>query len=68
MGLSAGSALKGSDLGIFADFWGDMADSARKVDTLAGRRVSSTQGKRLAEARRASHSARLGEVMTQPYL
>jgi hypothetical protein len=44
--------------------WGDGADSAQKVDTLAGRRVSSTQGKRLAEARRASHSASLGEVMT----
>jgi hypothetical protein len=52
------------DLGIFWDFWGDGADSAQKVDTLAGRRVSSTPGKRLAKARRASHSASLGEVMT----
>ena len=30
----------------FGDFWGDGADSAQKVDTLAGRRVSSTPGKR----------------------
>jgi hypothetical protein len=67
MGLSADSAKKNSDLGIFGDFWGDGADSAQKVDTLAGRRVSSTPGKRLAEAWRASHSASLGEVMTHPY-
>jgi hypothetical protein len=51
-GLSADSATKNSDWGIFGDFWGDGADSAQKVDTLAGRRVSSTPGKRLAEARR----------------
>ena len=44
------------------------ADSARKVDTLAGRRVSSTPGKGLAETRRASHSASLGKVMTHPYI
>ena len=55
-----------SDVGFLGDFWGDGADSAKKVDTLAGRRVSSTLGKRLAEARRASHSASLGEVMTHP--
>jgi hypothetical protein len=67
MGLSADSATKNSDLGIFGDFWGDGADYAQKVDTLAGRRVSSTPGKRLAEAKRASHSASLGEVMTHPY-
>jgi hypothetical protein len=64
MGLPADSATKNSDLGLFGDFWGDGADSAQKVDTLAGRRVSSTPGKRLAEARRASLSASLGEVMT----
>ena len=58
---------KNWDWGISGDFWGDGADSAKKVDTLAGRRVSSTLGKRLAEARRASHSVSLGEVMTQPY-
>jgi len=46
MGLSADSATKISDLGIFGDFWEDGADSAQKVDTLAGRRVSSTPGKR----------------------
>ena len=64
MGLSADSATKISDLEIFGDFWGDGADSAQKVDTLAGRRVSSTPGKRLAEAWRALHSASLGEVLT----
>jgi hypothetical protein len=68
MGLSADSATRDSDLGIFEDPWGDGADSTQKVDTLAGRRVSSTPGKRLAEAWRASHSASLGEVMTHPYL
>jgi hypothetical protein len=66
MGLSADSATKKSDLVIFGNFWGDWADSAQKVDTLAGRRVSSTPGKRLAEARRASHLASRGEVMTHP--
>jgi len=30
-------------------------------------RASSTPGKRLSKARQASHSASLGEVMTQPY-
>jgi hypothetical protein len=44
MGLSADSATKISDLEIFGDFWGDGADSAQKVDTLAGQRVSSTPG------------------------
>jgi hypothetical protein len=68
MGLSANLATKNSDLGVFGDFWGDGADSAQRVDTLAGRRVSSTPGKRLTEAKRASHSASLGEVMTHPYL
>jgi hypothetical protein len=48
MSLSADSASKNSDMGIVGDFWGDGADSAKKVDTLAGRRVSSTPGKRLA--------------------
>ena len=33
MGLSANSATEISDLGIFGDFWGDGADSAKKVDT-----------------------------------
>jgi len=66
MGLSADSATENSDLGISGDFRGDGANSAQKVDTLAGRRVSSTPGKRLAEARRASHSASLGKVMTHP--
>jgi len=66
MGLSADIATKNSDLGIVGDFWGDGANSAQKVNTLAGWRVSSTPGKRLAEARRASHSASLGEVMTHP--
>jgi hypothetical protein len=47
-----------SDLGISGDFWGDGADSAQKVDTLAGQRVSSTPGKR--------GSPSLGEVMTHP--
>ena len=46
MGLSADSATKNSDLGILGDFWGDGADSAQKMDTLAGRRVSSSPGKR----------------------
>ena len=41
--------------GNLGDFWRDGADSSQKVDTLAGRRVSSTPGKRL------------GEVMTHPY-
>ena len=54
-----------SDLGISGEIG---ADSARKVDTLAGRRVSSTPGKGLAETRRASHSASLGKVMTHPYI
>jgi hypothetical protein len=67
MGLSADSATKNSDLDILGDFWGDGADFAQKVDTLAGRRVSSTPGKRLADPRRAAHSASLGEVMTHPY-
>jgi hypothetical protein len=58
MGPSADLATKNSDLGIFGDFRGDGADSAQKMDTLAGRRVSSTPGKRLAEARRDSPSAR----------
>jgi hypothetical protein len=58
MGLSADSATKVSDLGISGDFWRDRADFAHIVDTLAGRRVPSTPEKRLAEARRASHSAR----------
>jgi hypothetical protein len=61
MGLSADLATKISDLGIS---WGEGADSAQKMDTLAGRRVSSTPGKRLVEARRASHTASFGEVMT----
>ena len=52
---------------VFGNFWGDGADSFKNMDTLAGRRVSSTPGKRLAEARRASHLASLGEVMTHPY-
>ena len=42
MGLSADLATKNSDLGIVGDFWGDGSDSAQKVGTLAGRRVSST--------------------------
>jgi len=67
MGLSADSATGNSGLGILGVFWRDGADSAQKVDTLAGRRVSSTPGKRLAEARRASHSGSFGEVMTHPY-
>jgi len=67
MDLSADLPTKNLDLRNFGDFWGDGADSAHKMDTLAGRRVSSTPGKRLAEARRASHSASLGEVMTHPY-
>jgi len=67
MSLLAESATNISDLGIFGNFWGDGAASAQIVDTLAGRRVSSTPGKRLAEARRATHSASLGEVMTHPY-
>ena len=58
MGLSAGPVTKKSGLGIFGDFWGDEADSAQKVDTLAGQRVSSTPGKR--------GSPSLGEVMTHP--
>ena len=68
MGLSADSATGNSGLGILGVFWRDGADYAQKVDTLAGRRVSSTPGKRLAEAWRASHSASLGEVMTHPYV
>ena len=52
MGLSAVSATDNSDLGISGDFWGDGVDSAQKLDTLAGRQVSSAPGKRLAEARR----------------
>jgi hypothetical protein len=68
MVLSAVSATKNSDWGIFGDFWGNGADFALKKDTLANRRVSFTPGKRLAEARRASNSASLGEVMTHPYL
>jgi hypothetical protein len=56
MGLSADSATEISDLGNFEDFWEDGADSAQKLDTLAGWRVSSTPGKRLAE------------VMTHPYM
>ena len=56
MDLSPDLATKNLDLGIFGDFWGDGADSAQKVDTLAGWRVSSTPGKRLAE------------VMTHPYI
>ena len=66
MGLSADSATKNLDLGNLGDFWRDGAGSAQKVDTLAGRRVPSTLGKRLAEARRASHLASLGKVMTHP--
>jgi len=31
------------------NFWGDGADSAQEVDTLADRRVSSTPGKRLVK-------------------
>ena len=42
MGLSSDPATKISDLGI----WGDGADSVQKLDTLAGRQVSSTPGKR----------------------
>jgi hypothetical protein len=55
MGLSAGPVTKKSGLGIFGDFWGDEADSAQKVDTLAGRRVSSTPVRRLTlgESRRS---------------
>jgi hypothetical protein len=67
MGLSADAATKTSDLENVREFLGRWADSAQKVDTLAGQRVSFTPGKRLAEARRASHSASLGEVMTHPY-
>jgi hypothetical protein len=59
MALSAESATKFSDLGNFGDFWGDGTDSAQKVDTLAGRRVSSTPRKK--KARRASASLTLGE-------
>jgi hypothetical protein len=44
MGLSADSVTKISDLGFLGDFWGDGADSAQKLDTLAGRQVSSTLG------------------------
>jgi hypothetical protein len=66
MGLSADSATKKSDLGIFGGFWGDGDNFVQKVDTLTGQRVSSTPGKRLAEARRASNSASLGKVMTHP--
>jgi len=51
IGLSADSATKLSDLGNFGDSWGDGTDSAQKVDNLAGQRVSSTPGKRLAKAR-----------------
>jgi hypothetical protein len=36
MGLSVVSATKISDLGNFEDFWEDGANSAQKVDTLAG--------------------------------
>jgi hypothetical protein len=50
MGLSADLATKSSIWELFGDFWGDGADSAQKVDTLAGRRVSFTPGKRLAKA------------------
>ena len=64
MGLSVNSATKNSDLGISGNFWRDGADSSQKVDTLAGRRVSSTPGKRLAEAWRAS--TRLGTCRGGP--
>ena len=37
MGLSTDSATENLDLGMFGDFWGDGANSAQKVDTLAGR-------------------------------
>jgi len=66
MGLSDESATKNPNVGIFGDLLEDGADSAQKVDTLAGRWVSSTPGIRLAEPQRASHSASLGEVVTHP--
>jgi hypothetical protein len=66
MGLSDESATKNPNVGIFGDLLEDGADSAQKVDTLAGRWVSSTPGKRLAKARRALYSASPGEVMTHP--
>jgi ATP-dependent exoDNAse (exonuclease V) beta subunit len=47
---------KNSDLGIFGDFWGQGANPTQKVDTLAGRRVSSTPGKRSCPTLTHTHS------------
>ena len=61
MGMSANSATNNSDLGNLGDFWRDGADSSQKMDTLAGRRGSSTPKRgspRLAKPHTRQVSAR----------